>query len=415
MGLMRHGAGETILRERAAAGMRCCIYPKKQFGEKFAAVVVPFGSNDVCWQENHSEKPIRFPLGVAHFIEHKLFQQSWGDALFQFGKQGAAANAFTDGEKTVYYFSCRENFMENLRLLLDFVQHPCFQEEDVEKEKSIIRSEIRMGKDDANRAAYETMVDLMYQKHPVRFPVAGTEESVKNTTAEKMQKVYDACYLPQKFWLICAGDVDDHQIMEATALVQEKESTGKIVYCKEPDTIQERYREIAMGLRRPVFQLGFKLEPRERNLQEKLAMELLMDLWAGESSPFFLEAYEKDLLDVPLERMYSCGNGFAFCAFMGSGEQAEETAELLLTHWKRLKQNGIDENHFRRLQKKAVGQTLRLFQSISAIGLTQIELTPFDADLSDLFRLTKELHKKDLEKLLQNTIVQDKMVLSVMR
>ena len=85
-------------------------------------------------------------------------------------------------------------------------------------------------------------------------------------------------------------------------------------------------------------------------------MELLMDLWAGESSPFFLEAYEKDLLDVPLERMYSCGNGFAFCAFMGSGEQAEETAELLLTHWKRLKQNGIDENHFRRLQKKAVGQ-----------------------------------------------------------
>lgn len=144
-------------------------------------------------------------------------------------------------------------------------------------------------------------------------------------------------------------------------------------------------------------------------------MELLMDLWAGESSPFFLEAYEKDLLDVPLERMYSCGNGFAFCAFMGSGEQAEETAELLLTHWKRLKQNGIDENHFRRLQKKAVGQTLRLFQSISAVGLTQIELTPFDADLSDLFRLTKELHKKDLEKLLQNTIAQDKMVLSVMR
>lgn len=150
-----------------------------------------------------------------------------------------------------------------------------------------------MGKDDANRAAYETMVDLMYQKHPVRFPVAGTEESVKNTTAEKMQKVYDACYLPQKFWLICAGDVDDHQIMEATALVQEKESTGKIVYCKEPDTIQERYREIAMGLRRPVFQVGFKLEPRERNLREKIAMELLMDLWAGESSPFFLEAYEK--------------------------------------------------------------------------------------------------------------------------
>ena len=189
MGLMRHGAGETILRERAAAGMRCCIYPKKQFGEKFAAVVVPFGSNDVCWQGENREKPIRFPLGVAHFIEHKLFQQSWGDALFQFGKQGAAANAFTDGEKTVYYFSCRENFMENLRLLLDFVQHPCFQEEDVEKEKNIIRSEIRMGKDDANRAAYETMVDLMYQKHPVRFPVAGTEESVKNTTAEKMQKL----------------------------------------------------------------------------------------------------------------------------------------------------------------------------------------------------------------------------------
>lgn len=415
MGLIRHGAGETILRERAAAGMRCCIYPKKQFGEKFAAVVVPFGANDVCWMGQNSERPIRFPLGVAHFIEHKLFQQSWGDALFQFGKQGAVANAFTDGEKTVYYFSCRENFMENLRLLLDFVQRPCFQDADVEKEKEIIISEIRMGKDDANRAAYETMLDLMYQKHPVRFPVAGTEESVRKTTAAEMWKVYDACYLPQKFWLICAGDVDAHQIMEATDLVQPRRSTGKTVYCKEPDTIQERYRERAMGLRRPVFQVGFKLEAGERNLHEKISVELLMDLWAGESSQFFAEAYEKDLLDVPLERMYSCGNGFAFCAFMGSGEQAEETAELLLTHWKKLRQNGIDEEHFLRLQKKAVGQTLRLFQSISAIGLTQVELTPFDADLSDLFRLTKELHKKDLEKLLQNTIVEDKMVLSVMR
>ena len=124
------------------------------------------GANHLFWKGRDGEK-ICFPQGTAHFIEHKLFQQEWGDAFARFTQNGASANAFTDGDRTVYYFTCSDKFTENLRLLLDFVQKPYFTKEDTEREKDIIVSEITMYEDDPMWVGYYQMLECMYVKKDI--------------------------------------------------------------------------------------------------------------------------------------------------------------------------------------------------------------------------------------------------------
>ena len=148
-------------------GLRYYLFPRTGFGEQMAAVLVQRGANHLFWKGRDGEK-ICFPQGTAHFIEHKLFQQEWGDAFARFTQNGASANAFTDGDRTVYYFTCSDKFTENLRLLLDFVQKPYFTKEDTERERDIIVSEITMYEDDPMWVGYYQMLECMYGKHPIR-------------------------------------------------------------------------------------------------------------------------------------------------------------------------------------------------------------------------------------------------------
>lgn len=408
-------AGDLIFNEKTAEGMRCICYPKKGYQEKFAACVVPFGANTLCLQKTGASETERFPAGIAHFIEHKLFQQAWGDAFLRFGQQGASANAFTDANKTVYYFTCQENFEKNLALLLDFVQHPVFKKEDVQREKEIIKSEIAMYDDMPTWVVYAQMLDMMYKNHPIQYPVAGTAKTVDKITREDLQKAYDTFYLPQNFSLVVSGGVHVRKVMEQAKSVKAKSKTGEAVWEKEDEGIGERYRVRSMNLSRPLCQIGWKLPTGKGTVQERLAMEVLMDLWAGESSPFQETAFTKGWLDAPLLQTYDRGDGYCFCAFLGSTEKPEKLAEELLSAWKKLQENGIKEKDFVRIQKKMIGRCLRIFQSVQGLGMSQIDWLSYGADLGEVFHKAKTLRKNDVEKLLQNTVNRDKMVLSVIR
>ena len=408
-------AGDLIFKERAESGMQCFCYPKKGYQEKFAACVVPFGANMLFFRKKGVDKVERFPEGIAHFLEHKLFQQAWGDAFTRFGKQGASANAFTDGNKTVYYFTCQENFEENLELLIDFVQNPVFKEDSVEKEKDIIKSEIAMYNDMPEWAVYMQMLDMMYENHPIQYAVSGTAQTVEGITAADLEYVYESCYLPQKFSLVTAGNIDPRRVMTQAHKMQKRNVQGQIVWEREPEGIQERYGERHMGMSRPLFQVGWKLPVEGFSVQERLAMEVLLDLWAGESSAFQEKAFQRGWLDVPVIQTYDRGEGYRFCAFSGSTSKPEELAEGLLAAWEGLQKDGILEKDFLRIQKKLVGRCLRVFQSVRGTGMTQIDWLSYGTDLGEVFRSAKALQKNDIEKMLQNTVREDKMVLSVIR
>lgn len=407
---------ERLQQGRTASGLQYYIYPRKEFGTKMAAIVVKRGANHIFWKGKYDEM-IHFPMGTAHFIEHKLFQQKWGDAFTKFSQNGATANAFTDGDKTVYYFICREKFMENLHLLLDFVQNPFFTEQDTEQEKSIITSEISMYEDDPHWVCYYQMLSGMYENHPIRNKIAGTEESIQEITGKTLQKAYDLYYTTENMTLICAGDIPDRQVIKTAETLQKRTADAYVYFPMEENCIFEKYQEKQMGLSQPVFQIGFKFSSfsKENWLKTRIAMGFLLECLAGESSSFYQQAYEKGFLDEPMGTAFFCGEGYAFASFSMVGEYPEETAELLLQELKRLQKKGLNEMDFRRIRKKMLGRFLRRLDSPVHLCMGQTEWAMMDAAAAEMMACIKTLPMAEAEKLLQNAFSDNTMVLSVVR
>jgi len=397
-------------------GLQYYIFPQRDFGEKVAAVIVKRGANHLFWKGKDGEK-ITFPQGTAHFIEHKLFQQEWGDAFTRLTENGAAANAFTDGDKTVYYFSCRERFMENLNVLLGFVQKPYFTEGDTEREKSIISSEITMYDDDPDWMVYYQMLSGMYETHPIRNPIAGTAETVRAISADTLQKAYGFYYTTEKMVLVCTGDVPVRQVRAAAETVRTRTTDACVYFPLEQHEIIEKYQERKMNLSRPHFQIGCKFPPvpKEEWLKNRIAMGFLLEILVGENSDFFRKAYEKELLDEPLGTAFFCGEGYAFAAFSGTGEAPDETAELLVQELKKLQKNGLSWADFRRIRKKMLGRFLRRMDSPMRLFLGQSEWAMMDVSAAEVMDCIKTLPMAEAEKLLQNAFSTDTMVLSVVR
>ena len=407
---------EKNLQGKTKNGLQYYILPQKDFGEKMAAIMVKRGANHLFWKGEFG-KEIAFPQGTAHFIEHKLFQQEWGDAFTKFTQLGASANAFTDGDKTVYYFTCRERFMENLKLLLEFVQKSFFTEEDTEWEKSIITSEITMYDDDPNWVVYYQMLEMMYETHPVKNQIAGTAETVQGITADILQKAYEAYYTTENMVLICTGDIHGAQIRAAAETVRHRTTDARVYFPMEKRDILEKYQERKMGLSRPTFQIGFKLPAirKEDWLKSRIAAGFVLEMLAGESSSFYAEAYEKELLDEPLGAVFFCGEGYAFAAFSATGEHPEDTAELLGQALQRLQQSGLRWEDFRRIRKKMLGRLLRRMDAPSSLCMGQIEWAMLGVPAAEVMECIKTLPLEEAEKLLQNAFSTDTMVLSVVR
>ena len=399
---------------KTPSGMDCYLFSMPEYEEKMAAIVVKAGSNFLSCQGK--DGMLQFPDGTAHFIEHRLFRQKWGDAFSAFSKQGASANAFTDGEKTVYYFSCQENFFENLRLLLSFVQNPYFLPEETEQEKNIIQSEITMYDDDPDWRVYYQLLQAMYHTHPVRIPIAGDAKSLKKIDETVLKQAYDCMYSPNRFSLICAGDLRLRKIVETAGMVKSKAALQKPVFEQEPAQVKESYAEGRLGISRPIFQIGFKLVPNTQNpLRRRLLMSMILDIWAGESSAFYQEAYGKRYLDEPLGNAYFNGEGYEFCAFSGVGEKGKEVSELLWQHMARLIKEGITEKDFVRIRKKQIGRFIRRGQSVSGTVLGQIEWAMADCAAGQVFHYIKTVQRAEGEKILRKEFSKEKMVLSVVR
>lgn len=401
---------------RTKNGLQYYLLPQRDFGEKTAAIVIKRGANHIFWREKDGSQTA-FPLGTAHFMEHTLFQQEWGDAFAKFMQNGASANAFTDGDKTVYYLTCREGFMENLRLLLDFVQKPFFTKNGTEREKDIICSEIAMYADDADWRAYYQMLGGMYAKHPVKNQIAGTKESVREITAAILQRAYERYYTTENMALVCTGDIPVRRILAAAEGVERRITDACVYFPTEKNQIQEKYQEQKMGLVRPQFQIGYRLPPlpQEKWLERRIAMGFLLELWAGESSRFFGRAYQAELLEEPMGMTYSCGTGYAFAAFSIKGEQPEKTAELLEKERQHLCRRGLEQTNFQRIRRKILGRFLRRLDSPLSLALGQIEWAMYDKTAAEVLERIKTLSQTEAESLLETAFSGDNMVLSVIR
>ena len=363
--------GEAYYEERLPNGLLVRVVPKRGFARKYAFLAVDFGGIDTKFTINGEEH--RVPDGIAHYLEHKMFDLPEENAMNLFTGKGGSPNAFTGYEMTAYYFSCTENFDDNLRTLLRMVMTPYFTPESVEKERGIIAQEIKMYEDSGESQVFEDLFAALFAEHPIRIPIAGTVESIGEITAQTLYDCYDAFYRPENMMLCVTGDVDPEAVLRIASEQEGKPAAGlpeRNYGAKEKMTPVKPRMERQMEVSMPTFSLGFKCEPAapgEASLRQEILGDLAAEILVGESSRLYQRLYEDGMIDAGFSAGFESVKDACLLSAGGDSDDPEGVLEAILEEADRIRREGVDEELFRRLKKSALGRRTRDLDSFESI------------------------------------------------
>lgn len=358
----------TALNERMQLrtldnGLRVCYLPKEGFNETFAILATNFGSVDASF--SFEGKRHDTPAGVAHFLEHKMFEDVDGNALQKFAHTGASPNAYTSHKMTAYHFSCTERFEENLEILLKFVFTPYFTEENVAKERGIIGQEIGMMDDTPGWQAFVCLFEGLYHTHPVRVPIAGSVESIAEITPETLYTCHKAFYSPKNMALVVCGTADFDEIcrMAAQFSPQGAAEIGERYYGTRTETVRDALVTRRMQVSQPQFLLGFKDTPPaadESPLRRGLVGELALRILCGDTAPLYAALYEKRLIGRDFGTDYTLVPQGAAAILGGESRDPAAVRAAIEAEVARLAQEGVDDGLFGRMKNALYGLYLRV-------------------------------------------------------
>lgn len=365
--------GEQYYKGKHPSGLEIFLYPKEGFSSSFAIFGTKYGSIDNCFKRSDEPAPETVPEGIAHFLEHKLFESEDGDAFSRFAKTGASANAFTSFESTAYLFSCTDQLYDSLEILLDFVQSPYFTEQTIQKEQGIIGQEIKMYDDDPQWRVMFNYLRAMYHNHPIKLDIAGTVNSIAKITPEHLYRCYRTFYNLNNMALVLVGDFEiekvlsvcDQQLKPAEPVLVQR------VFQDEPETVVQNRVEDRLPVAMPLFQFGFKeaVKAENRSEQDIAAMEVLLETLASDSSPLFQELLDRGLInESSFGFEYFEGAGYATLMFSGESKDPEAVAETILAELDRFRKEGIPEESFHRAKRSIYGANVSAFNSTSEIA-----------------------------------------------
>lgn len=362
---------ETLYTRVMENGLNVCLIPKKGFTKKMAYFVTDFGSIHTDFVLEG--KVCKAPAGVAHYLEHKMFDLPRArDVSEEFAQMGAMTNAFTSYDMTAYYFSTTENFEDCLRLLLEFVSTPYFTEESVEKERGIIDQEIGMNLDTPESVIFDKLMEITYHRHPIRVPILGSCDSIREITPEVLHQCHKAFYAPENMLLCVIGDVEPETVVNITRemLGTEKRETGvKICGWEEPMTVVEAETRCRMEVAMPMFDIAFKAEPLGKGdaaIRTEMVADLAAEALFGESSELYLRMYEEGIIDSSFGGGFETVDGCAMLMCSGDSEDPEAVREAILAQAEKLAKEGIDEAAFLRMKRSALGRRIRALDSFDA-------------------------------------------------
>ena len=368
----------TTLREkyyhiRHKSGLDIYVIPKKM-STAYALFATRYGGRDNCFRLEGETEYTRVPDGIAHFLEHKLFESEDGSDTFErFARLGANANAFTSTDMTAYEFSCTQNVYESLAVLLDFVTHPHFTEKNVAKEQGIIAQEIRGCEDSPGRRAYYELLRLLYAKDNVRVEICGTVDSIAKITPEYLYRCYNTFYQLSNMALVVCGDVDYQKVIEvADAELPLQESVKIERYNEaEPSEIVGKRAFCEMSVARPQFAIGFKDDPPldpAHNLRRAVVMSFLSELLFGTSGDFYNEMYREGLLNARFSCGYECYHSAAFFLLSGESDEPESVYSRVSEHLDAMKKNPPSVEDFERLRRVKYADFVQAFDSTDEIA-----------------------------------------------
>ena len=363
---------EKAYIEKLNNGLTVIIIPKENTQKKYVIWGTHFGSIDNRFIMPKTNEEVFVPDGVAHFLEHKMFEQENGrNSLDVLMSLGVDANAYTTNNHTAYLFETTNNFYEALDELMDYVQNPYFTDENVEKEKGIIAQEIGMYDDDPGWQLYMNALDCMYKENAIKIDIAGTVESINKIDKDVLYKCYNTFYNPSNMTLVVCGDFKPEEIMqEIKNRIVEKEKQGEIerIYPKDEKGINKKYKETSMPVSKPIFLIGFKDENTNKDKVKKhIAIEILMNMLVGKSSPLYQKMYDEGLLLAPLDMDYEFTNNYAHVMLTGQTKETKKVQEELLKQIQNLKQN-MDNKYFERIKKKVYGDYVVEYNNVADIA-----------------------------------------------
>lgn len=405
---------EQIYVEHLNNGLDIIIMPKNGYTKKYAIFATHFGSINNKFIKPGEQEVTIVPDGIAHFLEHKLFEEKDGlNALDKLSKLGANPNAYTSFNHTAYLFESTAGFDECLDILLNFVQNPYFTDENVEKEKGIIGQEIKMYDDDPEWQLFFGFLNCLYSEHPITKDIAGTISSISKITPEILYDCYNTFYDPSNMVICVVGDVDIKSVISKikSRVKNSEEKQGiKRIYGNEPDKINKKRIEKKMNVSIPNFIMGFKdnshneiIESGYRNndneiIKRHIAIEIIMEMLVGKSTELYETMYNNGLVSREIETAYTFEENYAYSSISCESIDPDKVINIITNRIEELKKIGIDKSEFERIKKMLYGEYVKLFNNISKIATMLV---------SDYFKGVNSLDYLDGYKIIDKNYVEN--------
>ena len=409
---------EKYYKVKHKSGLTIYVYPMEGYSSTYAIFGTKYGSVNNTFRVDNGDV-VKVPDGIAHYLEHKLFESEDGDAFSRYAKTGANANAYTSFDKTCYLFSCTDNFEESLEILLDFVQSPYFTKETVEKEQGIIGQEIKMYDDSPAWRVMFNMLMCLYEKHPVRIDIAGTVESIAQITPEYLYTCYNTYYNLNNMVLCVAGNTDVDTVLSIADKMLKNCEYHEIdnIFEEELDTVSQNYIEQKLPVGMPMFNLGFKEKAGEKRIDEKTLgyTEILLFLLASSTSKLYRKLMDENLINSGFSYELMEGEGFCVTIFSVESHDPEKVSQIIKDYIRELKENGIDEEEFQIAKRATYGDAIASLNSNDHIANIIADFEFSDRELYAYIDAIANATLEDITERLSQMMDEEKSVLSVIK
>ena len=412
----------TVYHDKCTNGLDIYVIPNNKVNNVYATLTSKYGSRINEFVPIGENKMIKVPEGVAHFLEHKMFEQKNGIDPFTFySNNGASANANTSYYKTTYLFDGPNNVKENIEFLLDYVQEPYFTDENVEKEKGIIGQEIGMYDDDPGWQLYINAMDCLYEKNTIKVDTAGTVETISGINPEMLYKCYNTFYHPSNMVLTVAGDFEPEAILaEIKKRLKDNEVRGEItrIYPEEKLEINKKYAEKEMEVSLPLFMIGFKDNIKDKYnevVKRHIAIEIILNMLIGKSSNLYNELYKEGYLLSQPDLEYEFGNEYSHVLIGGQSKNPQKVYEKIAEKIQEMRNNNINVQEFERIKKKIYGDYAVEYNNVADIG--RMFTSDYIKGINSFEYMDKfeEIDAEYAKQVLKEIFTEDKMIMSVIK
>ena len=409
---------ETLYTRVLENGLTVAVVPRKGFTKKLAYFVTDYGSIHTDFTLNG--KVHKAPAGVAHYLEHKMFDLPRNrDVSAEFASLGAMTNAFTSYDMTAYYFSTTENFEDCLKLLLEFVSTPYFTEESVEKERGIIDQEIGMNLDSPDSRIFDSLMESLYEKHPIRVPILGTSETIREITPDVLYNCHRAFYTPDNMLLCVIGDVEPAEVVDIARQVLGTEHREPGIKIRDwPESMNSVKAEVtaSMEVAMPMFNLAFKSEKVDKGaagIRTEMVADLAAEALFGESSELYLKLYEEGLIDSSFGGGFETIDGCAMLMCSGDSDNPYAVRDAVIAQAAKLAREGIPEKNFLRMKRSALGRRIRSLDSFDATCFRVCAYHFSDFDYFRFPEVYRSIEATEIQGFLNRVVREERCSLSI--